>query len=136
MRHLGSACHTRSSTGTLRVRALIPLAAYPSDGRSKALTAQGFRGYLPDSVVNRTSVTVADQYLSSVFAIHAPQYLVGTRLSPNGHFPSSTPGRTRHGSAGLRMHSNPDLALQDVLWRAWTVMAWLDGLDRFESVGR
>ena len=74
----------------------IPLAAYPSDGRSKALIRQGFRGHLPDSVVNRTSVTVADEYLSSVFAIHAPQYHARYPSVSERARPSSTVGRTRH----------------------------------------
>ncbi len=113
--------------------ASIPPRDRPFDGRSKALVRVGFREWLPSSVINRRTQAFADDYLDVQFA------RLGADL--RDRYPTVPEAALRYFDpqhyAGLLRDIEidpPGFATRETLWAAWTVMLWLDGLDRYRDV--
>ena len=110
--------------------ASIPVRDQPFDGRTKSLVREGFSGLLPSSVLDRRTKTIADDYLDHLFAVHGAQY--------QDRYPAVTDraleyldGNRYTAMVKQSASSPPDYATRESLWNAWTLMAWLDGLDRY-----
>ena len=112
--------------------ASLPPRAHPFEGSTKPLTRRAFADHLPESVLTRHTKTVADDYLDHIFVLHARQYRERyPNLSPlaqaffdNGRYLTLL---SRADSGRL------DFTTRESLWSAWTVMAWLDGFDRYKE---
>ena len=111
--------------------ASIPIAARPSDGRTKTLARTAFADRLPESVLNRRTPTYANGYLDTIVA----------RLQPcfRDRYPNvSDAAKPFLDEEAYR--SRLEVAVTDrpawgggLLWSAWTLMAWLDQIDRYAS---
>ena len=105
----------------------------PFDGRPKTLARQGFAEDLPASVLGRRTATIADTYLADSLA---PQVDAYRERFPT--VPISVP--VIAGPAyGTALDRQRDSGLQTLdliaLRRAWQVMAFIEGLDRYQRAG-
>jgi asparagine synthetase B (glutamine-hydrolysing) len=110
--------------------ASISINERPSSGGSKALIREGFTEWLPRSVLERRSKTVADDYLDAVISRQSPYF--------RDRYPDvSEAARPFIDVARYRSMMSESQAGQmtfrfgESLWKAWTTMAWLDGFDRY-----
>ena len=112
--------------------ASIPPGARPFDGRTKTLVRQGFASYLPTSVINRRTKTIADDYLDVLFTRHAEHYTERYPTMSDSARPFLDADRyttllAETGGGARSFHT------RESLWSAWTLMAWLDGLSRYRT---
>lgn len=110
--------------------ASIPVTDRPFDGRTKTLARVAFADWLPRSVLDRRTATYANRYLDTIVA----------RLQPHfrNRFPTVTDAAVpfldpeTYASRLADTVANPPVWGDGLLWSAWTLMAWLDRLDRYE----
>jgi hypothetical protein len=112
--------------------ASIPVSDQPVDGRTKPFIRRGFANYLPSSVLNRRTKTVAEDYLDHMFVSHASAY--------RERYPVLLPPAEEFLDADRYLDllccvdmGQVDFSTRESLWSAWTVMAWLEGLDRYRK---
>jgi hypothetical protein len=113
--------------------ASLPPRSHPFEGTTKPLTRRAFTDHLPESVLTRRTKTVADDYLDHIFVSHARQYRERYSNIP----PSAQDffDNRRYSTLLGRVDSgHVDFATRESLWSAWTVMAWLDGFDRYKEM--
>ena len=113
------------------VASLSP-ARRPFDGRSKILVRNGFSDWLPPSVLERRTKTVADDYLDVLFALH------GTHL--RDRYPGVSDAALDYLDDGRYVEllnatniEHPGSLNRESLWSAWMLMAWFDGLTRYRQ---
>jgi hypothetical protein len=112
--------------------ASIPIHDRPFDGRTKTFLRSGFSGVLPPSVLNRQRATSFDQYLEAVFTHHAPSYQ--ERYPDVSEAAEPYLDDSRYRAALKRIGVGVVNREQRYgLWSAWTLMAWLDGIDRYKT---
>ena len=110
--------------------ASIPVPDRPFDGRSKTLARSGFAGYLPQSVLDRRTKTVADGYFATVFNRQRSEF--------RARYPEVSPAGADWLDAAVYAaalekvdRGDADSDTRRSLWTAWTLMIWIDGLGRY-----
>lgn len=102
----------------------------PFDGRSKTLVRNGFSGWLPPSVLDRRTKTVADDCLDVLFSRHGARYR--DRYPEVSDAALDYLDNERYVELLARTDTeHPNSLDRESLWNAWTLMAWLDGLARY-----
>jgi hypothetical protein len=90
----------------------------------------GFAGLLPDTVLNRTTKTIADEYLDQLFVRHGAEYRQRFPGVSDAALPYLDP--VRYGVLLAASTADPPgYVVRESIWNAWTLMAWLDVLRRF-----
>jgi len=112
--------------------ASIPPLARPQDIRTKALVRAGFLDALPSSVLNRRTVTVFGDYHAELFIRQAPVYRTRYPQVPE---PALEYLDTAGYDSLIRRYDSArlDRAAEESLWRIWSLLAWLDGLERYNQ---
>ena len=105
---------------------------HPFDGRSKAIVRQAFSDLLPESVLTRRTKTVADEYLDMLFAQQGRNFATRFPDVTEAAAPFIDRGRYRRVLSAVPSAS-PEPHTREAIWSAWTLMAWLDGLTRYEN---
>ena len=110
----------------------IPPSEWPFDGSTKSLARQAFAGVLPASVVERRTKTLATSYHDIVFGRLARDYRLRYPEVSEAALGYIDPARYR--SALQRLDGGrTDHQSQSAIWDAWTLMLWLDGLERYAN---
>jgi asparagine synthase (glutamine-hydrolysing) len=112
--------------------AAVPLVRRPSVGGSKALARSAFSQSLPASVIERRFKTVANDSLDAVVARLAPQFRERYATITDAASPYLN-ANWYHANLPAADASEPGFRFGESLWKAWTIMAWLDGLDRYRT---
>ena len=108
----------------------IPVSARPADGRTKAIVRHAFHGYLPDSVVERTSRSIADDFMVAAFSVLADELTDRYRTSTEAAAPFIDADVYE---AAITSEGPPDIGRYRTLWPAWTLMLWLEDLGRYRT---
>jgi asparagine synthase (glutamine-hydrolysing) len=110
--------------------ASIPVSVRPADGRSKTIVRNAYRGFLPDSVLDRKTSTYADDYMVDLLLKLAAAFI--------DRFPSVTESaapfidRDAYARHIEQLGTNrPDYQAFRRIWPTWTLMMWLDTMHRY-----